>query len=166
MEQSETSVTIINATEDYLKSQVAEKEQRIVQLEEHIQKVTQRSYTDSADKNRLVESMQEWTLGELENQDITEEQAEAIAEIVGFDLTKEFELEVTVLYSVTVNARDEESAQNAIHDIDFDTVQYNSDNISWLSSSIDRIDIQQGATNTTGQRTASINKWRNILSTM
>ena len=140
MEQSETSVTIINATEDYLKSQVAEKEQRIVQLEEHIQKVTQRSYTDSADKNRLVESMQEWTLGELENQDITEEQAEAIAEIVGFDLTKEFELEVTVLYSVTVNARDEESAQNAIHDIDFDSVSYGEE-VTYLSSSVDRVEI-------------------------
>jgi len=141
MDQTETSVTIINATEDYLKSQVAEKDTRIAQLEEHIQKVTQRSYVDSADKNRMVESMQEWTLSELANEDITEEQAEQIAEIIGFELTKEFELEVTVLYSVTVNARDEESAQNAIHDIDFDTVQYNSDNISWLSSSVDRIDI-------------------------
>ena len=141
MDQTETSVTIINATEDYLKSQVAEKDTRIAQLEEHIQKVTQRSYVDSADKNRMVESMQEWTLSELANEDITEEQAEQIAEIIGFELTKEFELEVTVLYSVTVNARDEESAQNVIHDIDFDTVQYDSDNISWLSSSVDRIDI-------------------------
>ena len=167
MDQMDTSYpTIINATEDYLKSQLAEKEQRIVQLEEHIQRVTQRSYADSADKNRMVEAMQEWTLSALETGTINETEAEEIAEICGFDLTKEFELEVTVLYSVTVNARDEESAQNVIHDIDFDTVQYNSDNISWLSSSVDRIDIQQGATNTTGQRTASINKWRNILSTM
>jgi hypothetical protein len=142
MDQTETSVTVIpNTTQEFLQSQIVKKDERIAQLEEHIQKVTQRSYADSADKNRMVESMQEWTLCELENQDITEEQAEAIAEICGFDLTKEFELEVTVLYSVTVNARDEESAQNAIHDIDFDTVQYNSDNISWLSSSIDRIDI-------------------------
>jgi hypothetical protein len=128
-------------TREFLETTLAQNKERIQQLEEHIQKVTQRSYVDSADKNRMVESMQEWTLCELENQDITEEQAEAIAEICGFDLTKEFELEVTVLYSVTVNARDEESAQNAIHDIDFDTVQYNSDNISWLSSSVDRIDI-------------------------
>jgi hypothetical protein len=128
-------------TREFLESQLVQNKTRIDQLEEHIQKVTQRSYADSADKNRMVESMQEWTLSELENQDITEEQAEAIAEICGFDLTKEFELEVTVLYSVTVNARDEESAQNTIHDIDFDTVQYNSDNISWLSSSVDRIDI-------------------------
>jgi len=142
MDQMETSYpTTINATEDYLKSQVAEKEQRIVQLEEHIQKVTQRSYVDSADRNRMVDGMKDWTLSELSDENITEEQAEAIAEIMGFELTTEFELEVTVLYSVTVNARDEESAQNVIHDIDFDTVQYNSDNISWLSSSVDRIDI-------------------------
>ena len=138
---------IPNTTQEFLQSQIKIKDERIAQLEEHIQKVTQRSYADSADKNRMVESMQEWTLSELANEDITEEQAEQIAEIIGFELTKEFELEVTVLYSVTVNARDEESAQNAIHDIDFETVQYNSDNISWLSASVDRIDIQQGATN-------------------
>ena len=134
-------------TREFLETTLVANKERITQLEEHIQKVTQRSYADSADKNRMVESMQEWTLGELENQDITEEQAEAIAEIMGFELTKEFELEVTVMYSVTVNARTEEDAQNAIHDIDFDTVDYNSDSIQYLSSSIDRIDIQQGATN-------------------
>ena len=142
-----TLASTVNATQEFLRDSLAKSTLRVTQLEEHIQKVTQRSYADSADKNRMVESMQEWTLGELENQDITEEQAESIAEIMGFELTKEFEVEVTVMYSVTVNARTEEDAQNAIHDIDFDTVDYNSDNISYLSSSIDRIDIQQGATN-------------------
>ena len=140
-------LTTVNETQEFLRDSLAKATLRIAQLEEHIQKVTQRSYADSADKNRMVESMQEWTLNELENQDITEEQAEAIAEIMGFELTKEFEVEVTVLYSVTVNARTEEDATNAIHDIDFDTVQYNSDSIQYLSSSIDRVDIQQGATN-------------------
>ena len=146
MDQTETPVTIVNATEDFLRDSLAKATLRVTQLEEHIQKVTQRSYADSADKNRMVEAMQEWTLNELENEDITEEQAEAIAEIMGFELAKEFEVEVTVLYSVTVNARTEEAAQDAIHDIDFDSVQYNSDSIGYLSSSIDRIDIQQGAT--------------------
>jgi len=141
MDQTETPVTIVNATEDFLRDSLAKATLRVTQLEEHIQKVTQRSYADSADKNRMVEAMQEWTLNELENEDITEEQAEAIAEIMGFELAKEFEVEVTVLYSVTVNARTEEAAQDAIHDIDFDSVQYNSDSIGYLSSSIDRIDI-------------------------
>ncbi len=142
MDQTETSVTVIpNTTQEFLQSQIKIKDERIAQLEEHIQKVTQRSYADSADRNRITEDMQTWTLKALEEGTINESEAEEIAEIVGFELTKEFELEVTVLYSVTVNARDEESAQNVIHDIDFDTVQYDSDNISWLSSSVDRIDI-------------------------
>jgi len=128
-------------TREFLETTLVQNKERIQQLEEHIQKVTQRSYADSADKNRMVEAMQEWTLEALEHGTIDESDAETIAEIMGFELTKEFEVEVTVMYSVTVNARTEEDAQNAIHDINFDTVQYNSDNISWLSSSIDRIDI-------------------------
>jgi hypothetical protein len=142
MDQTETSVTVIpNTTQEFLQSQIKIKDERIAQLEDHIQKVTQRSYADSAERNRITEDMQTWTLSALESGTINESEAEEIAEIVGFELTKEFELEVTVMYSVTVNARDEESAQNVIHDIDFDTVQYDSDNISWLSSSVDRIDI-------------------------
>ena len=131
----------INATTDFLKETINKYEAHIKQLEEHIQKVTQRSYADSADRNRMVEAMQEWTLNALEEREISETNAEEIADIMGFELTKEFEVEVTVLYSVTVNARSEEEAQNAIHDIDFDTVSYNDESISYLSSSIDRVDI-------------------------
>jgi hypothetical protein len=127
-------------TREFLENTLVQNKERIQQLEEHIQKVTQRSYADSADKNRMVEAMQEWTLNALEEREISETNAEEIAEIVGFELTKEFELEVTVMYSVTVNARDEESAQNAIHDIDFDSVSYGEE-VTYLSSSVDRIDI-------------------------
>jgi hypothetical protein len=137
----QANVTIVNATEDFLRDSLAKATLRIAELEEHIQKVTQRSYADSADKNRMVEAMQEWTLEALDHGTIDESEAESIAEIMGFDLAKEFEVEVTVLYSVTVNARNEEAAQNAIYDIDFDTVDYNSDSIQYLSSSIDRVDI-------------------------
>jgi hypothetical protein len=142
MDQTETSVTVIpNTTQEFLQSQIKIKDERIAQLEEHIQKVTQRSYADSADRNRITEDMQTWTLEAINCGTLNESEGQEIADIVGFELTKEFELEVTVMYSVTVNARDEESAQNAIHDIDFDTVSYNDENISWLSSSVDRIDI-------------------------
>jgi hypothetical protein len=137
----QTTNIVVNATEDFLRDSLAKATLRIAELEEHIQKVTQRSYADSADRNRVTEAMQEWTLEALGQGSISETEAEEIAEIVGFELTKEFEVEVTVLYSMTINARDEESAQNAVHDIDFDTVQYSDENISWLSSSVDRVDI-------------------------
>ena len=140
MEQ-ETTVTIVNATEDFLKSQIAQKDERIANLESHISNVTTRSYTEAAERNRMRNEMQEWTLEALENGTFDEDIAQEIADICGFELTKEFELEVEVQYSITVNARNEEEAKNAIYDIDFDTVDYNSDSIQYLSSSVDRVDI-------------------------
>ena len=140
MEQ-ETTVTIVNATEDFLKSQIAQKDERIANLESHISNVTTRSYTEAAERNRMRNEMQEWPLEALDNGTFDEDIAQEIADICGFELTKEFEVEVTVLYSVTVNARNEEEATNAIHEIDFDTVDYNSDSIQYLSSSVDRVDI-------------------------
>ncbi len=134
-------------TREFLETQLVENKERIANLESHIQTVTQRSYGEAAERNRMRNEMQEWTLEALDDAAITESNAEEIASICGFELTKEFELEVTVQYSITVNARDEESAQNAIHDIDFDSVSYGEE-VTYLSSSVDRIDIQQGATNT------------------
>jgi hypothetical protein len=128
-------------TREFLETTLAENKNRIEQLEKHIQTVTQRSYTESAERNRMRNEMQEWTLEAIDCGTLNESEGQEIADICGFELTKEFELEVTVMYSVTVKARNEEEAQNAIHDIDFDTVTYNDENISWLSSSIDRVDI-------------------------
>ena len=133
-------------TREFLESQLVQNKTRIEQLEKHIQEVTQRSYGEAAERNRMRNEMQEWTLEALDDAAITESNAEEIASICGFELTKEFELEVSVQYSVTVNARNEEEAINAIHEIDFDSVSYGEE-IAYLSSSVDRVDIQQGATN-------------------
>ncbi len=127
-------------TREFLESRLIENEARIKQLEEHIQTVTQRSYGEAAERNRMRNEMQEWTLEALENGTFDESTAEEIANICGFELTKEFELEVEVQYSITVNARNEEEAKNAIYDIDFDTVQYGEE-VTYLSSSVDRVDI-------------------------
>lgn len=128
-------------TREFLETTLAQNKERIQQLEEHIQTVTQRSYGEAAERNRMRNEMQEWTLEALDEDSITESQAEEIASICGFDLAKEFEVEVTVQYSVTVNARNEEQAMNAIYDVDFDSVSYNGDSITYLSSTIDRIDL-------------------------
>jgi hypothetical protein len=127
-------------TREFLETTLVANKERIKQLEEHIQKVTQRSYVDSANKNHMIEAMKEWTLSELENLSLAQEHAEAIAEIMGFELTTEFEVEVTVTYAITVNAVNEEEAQNLIHDIDFDSVS-EPQGVTYLSSNVDRIDI-------------------------
>jgi hypothetical protein len=127
-------------TREFLESQLVQNKERIKQLEEHIQKVTQRSYGEAAERNRMRNEMQDWTLEQMNDGTISEDTAEEIANICGFELTKEFELEVTVQYSITVNARNEEEAINAIHEIDFDSVSYGEE-IAYLSSSVDRVDI-------------------------
>jgi hypothetical protein len=126
-------------TREFLESELVKNKARITQLEEHIQRITQRDFSTSAELNKIRDNMKEFTLEALDSDDISEGQAEEIASICGFELTNEFELEVTVMYSITVNARDEESAHNLIHDIDFDSVSY-PDGVEYLSSSVDRIE--------------------------
>ena len=86
----QTTNTVVNATEDFLRDSLAKATLRVTELEEHISKVTQRSYAESADKNRIVEAMQEWTLGALEHGTIDEDTAQSIADICGFEF-KAFE---------------------------------------------------------------------------
>jgi hypothetical protein len=132
-------ITVVNATEDFLRDSLAKATLRVAELEEHISRVTQRSYGEAAERNRMRNEMQEWTLEAIDCGTLNESEAQEIADICGFELTKEFELDVTVMYSITVNARNEEAAHSAIHDIDFDTVSYD-EPVVYLSSSIDRID--------------------------
>jgi hypothetical protein len=136
----QTTSIVANATREFLQADLLKKDYRIANLEENLQRVTQRSVTEAAERSNMRNEMHEWTLEALDNAQITESDAEEIASICGFELTKEFELEVTVQYSITVNARSEEDAQNLIHDIDFDSVS-EPQGVTYLSSSVDRIEI-------------------------
>ena len=139
---------VINATNEFLSTQISalqeaieKKDAMIVSLQDRMSAMSQRSYADSAERNRMVEAMQHWTLAELERDAITESQATEIAEIMGFELTKEVEVEVSVTYNVTVQVPYDEDVESIVNDIDFESVSYNSDNITWLSASVDRIDF-------------------------
>ncbi len=136
-----TLSSVVNATQEFLQSQITQKDSRIQQLEEHIQRVTQRDYSTSATLNSLREAMREWTLEALQERDISETNAEEIADICGFELTNEVEVEVTVTYNFTVQVGHDEEAEDIINDIDFDAITYDIDKITWVSSSIDGIDF-------------------------
>jgi hypothetical protein len=133
--------TVINATNDYLQSQIAIKDNRIQSLEEHVQKVTQRDYATAAALSSLRDQMHGWTINELENSDITQAQAEAIAEICGFELTNEVEVLVTVEYSMTVNVSPNENVEEIINDIDFDAISYDTDKITYVSSYVNNVEV-------------------------
>jgi hypothetical protein len=136
----QTTNTVVHATEEFLRDSLAKATLRIGELEQHIATVTQRSYGEAAERSRIASEMQEWTLEAMEHGTIDEETAQSIADICGFELTKEFELEVTVQYSITANAKSEEEAINLMYDIDFDSVSH-PEEITYLSSSVDRVDV-------------------------
>lgn len=128
------------ATEDFLKATIAKQEERINDLTEHSQRLAQRDYDTASKLQAMRDDMHAWTMNALEEASINEAEAQEIADICGFELSKEFELEVTVQYSVTCRARDEESALNLIHDIDFDSISY-PEGIEYISGSVDRIEV-------------------------
>ena len=71
-------------TREFLETTLVENKNRIDQLEKHIQEVTQRSYGEAAERNRMRNEMQEWTLEALENCTFDESTAQEIADICGF----------------------------------------------------------------------------------
>jgi hypothetical protein len=149
MDQMQTSYqTVIPATEQFLNNQITalqesieKKDAMIVSLQDRASQNSQREYATAAEINKLREDMHEWTLTALAEDNITEDSANEIAEICGFELTKEVEVEVTVTYNLTLQVPYNEDAESIVNDIDFESVSYNSDNITWLSASVDRVDF-------------------------
>jgi hypothetical protein len=135
--------TIAHATEDYLRSQIAERDERILTLEQHSQRVTQRDFNTAAELNALREDLKAFTVREFQNNDITNEQAEQLAVIGGFELTKEFSVSLTVSYDVVIKAKDEEAVQEILDSIDFDQISYSADGIESVNYQIDDISIDE-----------------------
>jgi hypothetical protein len=132
--------TITNATEDFLKSQIKTKEFRITQLEEQIQTVTQRSYTQASELQTMRDAMHEFTMEQLEEEALTEFQAGEIASICNFELSKEIDVEINVVYNLTLSVPHGTDVESVINDIDFDSVQYG-DEITYLSSMIEGVNF-------------------------
>jgi hypothetical protein len=133
--------TIINATTEFLQSQIVAKDVRIQEIEQTLD-ASHRRYTGVKNAyDTLRDSIEEWTKEQLKDGALNEDQAEALAEFAGFELTEEIEAIVTVEYSITVNVPIGESAEDIISNIDFETVQYNDDNISYLTCEVTRMDI-------------------------
>ena len=128
-------------TTEYLESTLIEKQHRINELEGKLISLGQHSNVNLIERQSLRDSMQAWTLDELGSCGINEDQAEAIAEICGFELSTEVEVEVTVVYNLTLQVTAGEDAEDVISEIDFDAITYDTDKIVNVYSSVDNINI-------------------------
>jgi hypothetical protein len=133
--------TTFAATQEYLRSQMDEKVDKIVQLEKALESARDINRSNAREMNDTRDAIQAWTFEEFENGQLTESQAEEIAGICGFELTKETEVEVTVTYSLTVTAGPTDDVEDIVNNINFDTIDYDTSVISSLNASVDRIDF-------------------------
>lgn len=135
------NVTLVNATTDFLKSEIVKKDEQIQSLQETLDASHRRYQGVKNMYDTLRDSMEQWAKEQFKNRDLTEEQAEELAATVGFELSEEVEVLVTVEYSITVNVPLGGDAEDIVSNIDFETVDYNDDNISYLTGTITSIDI-------------------------
>ena len=132
---------VINATEEFLRNQITELQERVKTVEESHARVVQRDFSTAAALTAMSTGLHEWTMENLENRLINDEQAQELAEIGGFELIKEVEAEVSVTYYLTIEVPAGEDAESIINDIDFDAIVYDTDRVTHVSSSVDEIDI-------------------------
>jgi hypothetical protein len=135
------TITTINATEDFLKSQIIKKDEYIKQLESAHANAVSRSTGEAAERNIIRNEMHEWTLEALEHGTIDESTAEEIANICGFQLTREVEVTVVVEYTMTLQVPAGEDEESIVNDIDFDAVAYDLDRVSYVSSTVTDLQI-------------------------
>ena len=132
---------VINATEEFLRNQITELQERVKTVEESHARVVQRDFNTSAALNAMSQSLREWTIENLENRAINDEQAQELADIGGFELTKEVEAEVSVTYYMSLEVPVNVDPEDVINNMDFDAIVYDIDYVTHLSSSVNDIDI-------------------------
>lgn len=131
----------VYATEEFLRNQITELQERVKTVEESHARVVQRDFSTSAALNAMSQSLREWTMENLENRAINDEQAQELADIGGFELTKEVEAEVSVTYYMSLEVPVNVDPEEVINNIDFDAIVYDIDYVTHLSSSVNDIDI-------------------------
>lgn len=138
---AELEVLFLASTDYARDTKEAELAKSLEMAQARAERYTDSYNTASVNHADIVEGMRVWTLSELSNEDISETQAESIEAIMGFELTEEFEVTVTIEYFITVNARNKDVAREVVDRIDFESVNYDSNRITYFSATVERIDF-------------------------
>jgi hypothetical protein len=125
-------------TTEFLESQLVENKARIKELEEYLTTYQRRSVNSATELQSMRDQMHEFTLEQINEEALTQEQADKIANICGFEISKEVEIEISVIYNLTVNVPHGTDVESIINDIDFDSVSYGEE-VTYLSSMIDDV---------------------------
>ena len=138
----------MTATTEYLERSnetmldlIAKKDELINRLQEEVSVQSHRVSNMRLERGNLINEVKSYVIESIANGEMSDTIAETLAQICDFELTTEVTATVTVTYEIQMSVPVGEDAESMIQDIDFETVTYNSDYISWFNADVGHISI-------------------------
>lgn len=116
--------TIVLATEAFLRDELAKATSRVSQLEESHARLAQRDMNTAAVLNAIKENLKDWTRSELSEENISMEQAQALAKIGDFTLSQNYDVTMTVDHTFTICVESGEDIDDVLSTIEFNVNSY------------------------------------------
>ena len=138
----------MTATTEYLERSnetmlelIEKKDELIHRLQEEVSVQSHRVSNMRLERGNLINEVKSYVIESIANGEMSDTIAETLAQICDFELTTEVTATVTVTYEIQMSVPVGEDAESMIQDIDFETVTYNSDYISWFNADVGHISI-------------------------
>ena len=139
----------MSATTDYLERQgatmlelIASKDELINRLQEEVSVQSNRVSNMRLERGNLINEIKDYVFESLANGEMSDTIAETLAQICDFELTREVTATVRVEYEIQMQVPYGEDAESMIQDIDFESVSYNSDYVTWFNAEVHNISIE------------------------
>lgn len=126
-------VPLIDQSREYLLNAATQLQDEIDSLKKFKEDLIIQSNQLHRAHDSLKESLKEWTRGELRSEDITVEQAQALAEIGNFTITQCYDVTIAVEHTFTIELEAGEDIDDVLTSIDFSADSYHTtlDNVDY-----------------------------------
>jgi hypothetical protein len=131
--------TVMNATTEFLHTQISalqeaieKKDAYIVRLQDENSQKSQTIYTVKAERQNLINTIKEYVIEALRDNDMNESVAQSLAEICDFELTKTVTITAVVEFEVEVEVPLDVDADDVANTLEFsvDSFDYSIDDFS------------------------------------
>jgi hypothetical protein len=126
-------VALIDQSREFLLNSATQLQDEITNLKKFKEDLIIQSNQLHSRHNALVESLKEWTRAELAAEDITVEQAQSLAAMGNFTLTKCYDVTVVVEHSFSVELEAGDDIDDVLSTMDFSADSYHTtlDNVDY-----------------------------------
>jgi len=124
---------------------INKKDELIARLQDEVSVQSARLNNMRSERNNLINEVKSYVIESVSNDEMSDTIAETLAQICDFELTTEVTATVRVEYEIQMQVPIGEDAESMLQDIDFETVSYNSDYISWFNAEVGSIVIDRNS---------------------